>query len=443
MTNGGQSDAVSFTGKGTKSKDPLPVPAIICDAGKLAPIAMLQQLGRHRIPIVAIADDRNAIGLASRYISKKIIAPVPSHHPDYIGFLVDSVPRGVLFYSNDANAENIARHREELVRAGFSLLISDIGVLESVAQKERLYETSLHCGVKVPKSVAVSAANLADSAADVGYPCILKSTNLAGGVYEMVPDAHSLEPAFHRMYEIIHSSIWKHRNAGLMLQKWVSQKNVSLWNFNACVKNGEIVSFSMGRRLRTDIRRDGSIGSLLLYGETAYDESVFQANKRLLQQLKFDGIMESEWSLDSTHPEELYLYDFNPRPSGNIRWTLKSGVDMAHHYYRLSLGMPVSNVQPMASGIKYFKVICRDNDFLTSLDNPHFSWVDKLRVLGQDFAALLNAETHAVEIVDVRDLGPTLRAARDLLTVFGQKLLGGFRKLMRFLGFRPQQVAQT
>jgi predicted ATP-grasp superfamily ATP-dependent carboligase len=419
------------------------VPAIICDAGKLAPIAILQQLGRHRIPIVAIADDPKAIGLASRYISRRIIAPVPSHHADYIRFLLASVPRGVLFYSNDANAENIARHREELVKAGFSLLISDIGVLESVAQKEKLYETSLQCGVKVPKSVAVTSANLADAAADVTYPCILKSTNLAGGVYEMVPDAQSLDPAFRRMQEIIHSSIWKHRNAGLMMQKWVSQENVSLWNFNACVKNGEIVSYSMGQRLRTDVRRDGSIGSLLLYGETAYNEPVFLANQRLLRQLRFAGIMESEWSLDSKDPAGLYLYDFNPRPSGNIRWTLKSGVDMAHHYYRLSQGFPVSDVPPMASGVKYFKVICRDNDFLTSLDNPHFSWGDKLRVLGQDFVALLNAETHAVDIVDVRDLGPTLRAGRDLLSVFGRKLLGGLRKLMRLLGFRSQQVAQA
>lgn len=407
---------------------PIPYTAIIIDADKLCQIAIIQDLGRRGIPIVAIAANASAIGFRSRYVGRRIISPVPSHDVAYADFLLDEVPRGVLYYSNDAAAEMMARNRRILSDGGFSFLVSGPEVLEKLANKEQLYITASECGVRVPNSRLVAVSEAAQGAAAVGFPCILKSTNLAGGVYEPVASADAVEPAVRRMQAAISGADWRHRRANLMVQEWIPQDDTTLWNFNALVKNGEIVSFSMGTRIRTDIRRDGAIGSMLLYGRTGYHPDVHEANRRLLRHVRYDGIMETEWSQSRSDPKSLYLYDFNPRPSGNFRWTLKSGVPMALQYYQLSLGRIVTGNRAMNSGVPYFKIVTRQNDFLWALKNPRLSAFDKTRVLAQNLRALLRPGRNAIDIFDPGDPGPTAAAACEAVSYCWEELARVFKQ---------------
>ncbi len=396
-------------------------PAIVCDADKLSQVAIIQELGRLGVPVVALAEPAAAIGFASRYIAKRIVCPVSSHTPEYISFLIESVAPGVIFYSNDANAENISRHRRELLANGFELLISDISVLERVIQKDKLYKTACECSVPVPKCFPVSSAGeLSTVAADLRFPVILKSTNLAGGVYKFVHDLASVPAVFHEMTEIINSDGFRDRSARLMVQEWVPQENTKLWNFNACVQSGQIVCFSMGERIRTNRDRDGWIGSALLYGKTAYNHRIFEQNERILRHLRYDGIVETEWS---ESPSLIYLYDFNPRPSGNIRWALKSSTSIVEQYYRIARGLPPLP-QAMRNGVKYAKIFFRQNDFLDAISSGRLSMRDKLAVLAEDLAILARCRRNAVDILDLSDPGPTLRATGEIV----QRLSAALRR---------------
>jgi len=402
--------------------EPYDKPAIVCDAGMLSQVAIIQELGRLGIPVIALADSPSAIGFSSRYVGRRLLCSTPSYDPEYVRFLVSSAPRGVIFYSNDANTENMARHREELLACGFSILISSISTLERVTQKDRLFETALECGVSVPKCRLVSsAAELQDNAAEFGVPLILKSTNLAGGVYRFVRSRDAAPAVFHEMSELINDGNSRHRGARLMAQQWVPQADTKLWNFNACVKSGEIVCFSMGERIRTDVLPDGWRGSMLLFGKTAYNDRIFEENRRLLRHLEFDGIVETEWSESSPEPSPIYLYDFNPRFSGNIRWAFKSGVSLAEQYYRLALGMSARH-QNMRTGTVYAKVFFHRNDFVDAIDNPSLSVLQKLAVLKDDLLAVTRCRRHAVDILDPSDLRPTLRAAAELVSTLSARL---------------------
>jgi predicted ATP-grasp superfamily ATP-dependent carboligase len=400
---------------------PYEVPAIVCDADKLSQIAIIQELGHKGIPVVAVADSPRAIGFASKYVHRRVICPTPSYDPAYIGFLISNLPRGVIFYSNDANTENIARHREDLVAAGFRVFISDPATLERVIQKDRLHQTALECGVRVPKSSLVSsAAEVEAKLSEHGIPAILKSTNLAGGVYRFIASPQAAAAVFQQMRQLLESQPLRHRKAGLMIQQWVPQDGVTLWNFNASVKAGEIVSYSMGRRIRTDTRPDGTLGSILLFGRTEFHSCVLEENQRLLRHLKFDGMVETEWS-ESAVDGCLHLYDFNPRPSGNIRWTFQSGVSIGEDCYRLALGMPPIP-RTMKCGICYAKLIYRTNDLMESLTNANLSLARKLRVAWEDLMVLMGCHRHAVDVLDLKDIGPTLRAAGELASGFWASL---------------------
>ncbi|HLK48891.1 MAG TPA: hypothetical protein VKT49_12190 [Bryobacteraceae bacterium] len=408
----------------------LQTPAIVCDAEKLSQTAIIQELGRLGIPVVALSASAKAIGFGSRYVKQRIVCAVPSHEDPYVEFLISKAPRGVLFYSNDANTENVSRNRQRLASSGFSVFVSDPATLQRVIHKDQLFLTAQECGVLVPRCALVSsAAELEASIDGFGLPLILKSTNLAGGIYRFVTSRDAAVPTFQEMSEVIHSRDLEHRGSQLMAQQWIQQDDTRLWNFNACVQSGKIVSFSMGRRLRTDVRRDGSLGSMLLFGQTAFHAGIFEENQRLLEHLNFDGLVETEWSEGTAGPP-FYLYDFNPRPSGNIRWVFRSGVSLAEQYYRLALGLPAVP-QKMKIGTKYAKVFYRQNDFLHALEDHRRTTRERLRILADDLMMVVRCGRHAVDVLDPKDPGPTFRACSELGAVFSDKLIHGCKRFTR------------
>ncbi|HTT20936.1 MAG TPA: hypothetical protein VMG82_18525 [Candidatus Sulfotelmatobacter sp.] len=408
-------------------------PAIVCDAEKLSQVAIIQELGRNGIPVIALASTPSAFGFASRYVCQRIVSPVASHDPEYIGFLQSSVPRGVLFYSNDANTENIADSREMLLNAGFSLLISDRGTLERVINKYRLYLTARESGISVPQCAFVSSVHEArEKVEEFGVPVILKATNLAGGVYRLIESTVSVDAAFREMSETIASEDHRHRSAQLMVQRWISQAGAKLWNFSACVKAGEIVSFSMGQRIRSDLYPDGRLGSILLFGKTAYNKHIHELNTRLFRHIRFDGIVETEWSEHCGGEYDAFLYDFNPRPSGNIRWSFKSGVSLALQYYKLALGL-TPEPQTMRHGTLYAKIFYRWSDPIEALNNSRLTFREKAAILKDDLVAMMCCRRHAVDILDVADPGPTIRATAEL----SRNLLGRLQRRLKRYTWTP------
>jgi predicted ATP-grasp superfamily ATP-dependent carboligase len=417
-------------------------PAIVCDADKLSQIAVIQELGRLRIPVIAIASAPDAIGFASKYVTERIVCSVPSHDDAYVGYLQGLRQRGVIFYSNDASAENISRHREQLIADRFSIFVADIGTLKRVIQKEHLYETALECGIAVPKCVRVETVKELRSVLPAfHFPVILKSTNLAGGIYERIDTLEDAPAVLRRMRAVVGSEGFRHRQAGLMVQQWIPQQDMTLWNFNACAKGGEIIAFSMGRRIRTDVRADGTLGSILLFGRTEFDSAIHAANETLLRHLKFDGVVETEWS-KSSNGSDIYLYDFNPRFSGNIRWTFSAGVSLAGLVYRIALGQRFSE-QHMKTGINYAKVLYRQNDLLEAFGNRNYSKRQKIAVLKDDLLTLLRCKQHAVDILDLSDLRPTIHAIAELLSALTHRVAQRLRRKFHPKAWRSPEVRQV
>jgi predicted ATP-grasp superfamily ATP-dependent carboligase len=391
------------------------MPAIVCDANLLSQVAIIQELGRLKVPVTAIASAGTALGFASRYASKRIVAPVPSHSDAYAGYLIDSVEPGVIFCSNDANTELLSRRRDSLVAAGFRILVAKPEVLAGLIDKGALYRTGLECGVRVPECIPIEGLDELHAAGKrIGVPSILKSTNLAGGVYRAIGKEGEYDAALLEMRAVLGSSHYRHRNAGLILQKWIDPAGVRLWNFNACVQGGEIVSYAICERVRSDVSRQGTPGSALLYGRSAHNAAILNVSRRLLRHTGYEGILECEWSQSVTDPDDIYLYDFNPRPSGNIRWVMRSGAAVVEQYYRICLDLPVDRPGPSREGVRYIKFFYKDNDLLEALASRR-SLRAKLAIAFQDLACLVGFWKNAIDVFDPTDLRPTVRASMELL----------------------------
>jgi predicted ATP-grasp superfamily ATP-dependent carboligase len=404
-------------------------PALICDAEKLAQVATIQELGKHGIPIIALSSEPDAIGFHSKYVSKCIHIKFRSYTPQYIEYLVNHLPTGVIFYSNDANAECISKYKNYLSSAGFKFIINDYDTISKLLDKYELYLLTKHYPFSCPKSILIQNSNqLSELSNNMRFPVIVKPTNLAGGVYSFATRQADLPRLYHEMKALINSTKFSYRKPRLMLQEWVDQRNSSLWNFNACAINGNIISYSMGRRLRTDVKPDGSFGSMLLFGESEFNEAIYIANKIFLKSIYFSGIVETEWSMNQSN-NAVYLYDFNPRPAGNIRWVYKTGVSLALHYYCASLQLPITPNRTMNEGIKYYKILCHNNDFCRAVDNPYLSLKNKFQIFCGNLQALLNFRDCAIDIFDPQDIRPTIVAVQELPLLFGKATIKFLRQL--------------
>lgn len=421
-------------GAGVRGKLAVPgtakTPAIVCDAEKLSQIAIIQELGRSRIPVVAVSSDPRAAGFASRFVSLALRLRQPSYEGEYASALLKLAPRGVVFPSNDANAENLACQAELLREAGFAVYTSSIRVLEKLTNKHLLYETGAECGVRTPRSALIRTdAELESTTARFAYPLVLKPSNLAGGVYRLVKDRVLLWTEYQELRALLLTAPYRHRGAEIVVQEWIPQERSELWNISACVADGEITCMSMGRRVRTDRRRDGTIGSALLHGVSAFDEEVFALTQRLMRHVRYRGLVECEWSRRIGGGGAV-LYDVNPRPSGNIRWALASGAPLVEHYYRLALGQELGGSPVMKPGVAYFKVFWTQTDFGGAVENPACSRLEALRVGFRSVWALSPLRADVVDVWDRRDLGPTLAIVKQQLATMGRTALRRFRPLV-------------
>lgn len=391
-------------------------PAILCDVHLLSQIAILQDLGRRDIPVAALAPAPDAAGLASRYARQKLVAPVPSHSPGFINYLIASCPRGVLFPSNDASTELLAAHAPQLRQAGFHLLTSPPSTLAGLTDKLRLQETARACDVMVPESAPADSLDQCMLAAGrLGFPCVLKATRLAGGVYTVLHHPKQIPAAFMRMQAAIGRHEQSHRRSALLLQSWIDPAGVDLFNINLCARDGHIIDAAVCRRLRSDRTREGASGSTMLYGLSEHNQRVLAATARLVRHTRYSGLAECEWSQSRTPGGGLHLYDFNPRASGNIRWVFRAGIPLALQYYRLSLGLSPLPPSTMRPGVHYLKFFYHDNDLLEALTARTLPWRDKLAVAVQDLGCLLSFWRNAIDVLDPLDPRPTLRATRDLV----------------------------
>ncbi|MBN8730163.1 MAG: hypothetical protein J0L64_06440 [Acidobacteria bacterium] len=390
---------------------------------------------------MALSPDPHAAGLASKFATQALTLPLMSHEEEHVGVLLEKAPRGVIFPSNDANVQNLARHAEILAEAGFHFYAPSSAALDGLINKDSLCATCAECGVRTPRSTLVRTEDdLAHAAERFAYPLLLKPTNLAGGVYRLVPERSKLREQYQELRSLLLTAPYRHRKAGIMVQEWIPQESAELWNITGCVADGEITCAAMGRRLRTERRRDGTTGSALLHGVSAYDEEIYGLTQKLLRHVRYRGLVECEWSKSIADGGGTVLYDVNPRPSGNIRWALGSGAPLVEHYYRLALGLEPSRGPVMQEGIEYFKVIWAQTDIGGALENPAYSPLDVVRVGLQNVRAMLPFSRAVVDVWDTRDAGPTWSIVRQQS---GRLLRGALRKLRPHRRWDPAQAGRA
>lgn len=150
-------------------------PCIVLGLETQIGLSIVRELGRAGVPVIGIAQEPDAIGLKSRYLTRGLVASKP-RSPELIAMiraLGEEVGECCLITVSEANLIWLAAHRNEFGRV--KPVLPAQAALEIVLDKQRTLQTAQSLGMAVPATA--EPASMAEAellARRLRFPVVLK-----------------------------------------------------------------------------------------------------------------------------------------------------------------------------------------------------------------------------------------------------------------------------
>lgn len=158
---------------------PLPIkclpPCIVLGLETQIGLSIVRELGRAGVPVIGIAQEPNAIGLASRYLWRKYVVKEPRSAMliEQIRALGEELGPCCLITVSEANLGWLALHREAFGKV--HPVVPTAAKLNVVLDKQLTLQAAREVGIAVPQSVEPISMRQAQAlAATFSFPAVLK-----------------------------------------------------------------------------------------------------------------------------------------------------------------------------------------------------------------------------------------------------------------------------
>lgn len=327
---------------------------------------IIRSLGKRKIPIIGLSTKKNCSAFYSKYITKKMISPPSRDENQFIEFLIKSVPKGVLFASDDHTAILFSEKREILDRKGFLINFPSKATLLMGFDKWLCYLQALKIGIPCAYTRLIeNREDLDDMSRSMQYPFIIKATTLAGGNYIRVQRPEEVIQAFTQMESLILSKENRLLHPKLIAQEWLDYDMEDIWCVEAYYdRYGNARGFFPIKKIRTVMYRGGTYGSRLYAGESFPNEEIVSLTRKLLDGLEWKGFAHLDW-VYCKKKNQYYLTEINPRLPGFSFFPSQAGFEMAYYYYADLTGesFNVPEVKP----VLYFETLRYPGDISSTL----------------------------------------------------------------------------
>ena len=293
-----------------------PAPAVVSSCEYPNGLAAIRSLGRRGIDVVAVDDDRRAVGMSSRY-ARPVLAPSPMK--DVSGFVSALSDLGdtlagpaVFFATSDPVLRAVAENDGELGER-YLYPFPPWRTLGPIQDKWVQIRAAEEAGVPVPRTVAAPTTEL-------GFPVVVKPEmpfpfrlSQPGVHAYFCRDLGETEEAFARCADF-----------RPMVQEFIPGGDDDLYTFGTYVTAaGEALGFFSGRKLR---QSPPLVGSCRV-AEAVWVDDVVEQGLALVQALGYYGICQVEFKLDR-RDGRFKLIEVNTRPWGFHGLSTACGVDL-------------------------------------------------------------------------------------------------------------------
>ncbi len=357
-------------------------PAIVFHVAFANGLGVIRDLSLAGVPVLGLDPNPRSIGLCSRFAAGMLCPDPKEDEEAFLAFLEWLGPRlpdrAVLFPTHDEYIWPLSRHAERL-QPWYIVPFSRWDAMERLYDKRAQMEAAVRAGVDMPRTVYVdSIADLERGADEIGFPAIFKP--IESLAFKTRFQKHVLEIQSRDELEAVYA---RADDCGtLMLQEVIPGGDEELWTYGSYFdeQSRPLAEFT-GHKLRQHPVRFGHCRMAV----SRWDDEVAQAGERLLRELRYWGVSQTEFKRDP-RDGRYCLMEVNARHWMWHSLAAACGVNLSLAAYRDAIGRPfVAGRQ--VDGRKWVVAVTDVRDALAEFrrgERPVGEWARSYRGVVQD-----------------------------------------------------------
>jgi D-aspartate ligase len=325
--------------------------ALVMDADYRG-LAVVRSLGRHGIPVWVLQHGDQLLATLSRYNRRTLSWPSQDEE-EKVNFLVnladrESIRDWVLFPTGDEGAALVARHHK-ILGEHFQLTTPPWDVLQWWYDKRFTYRLADRVGVDHPWTLYPANGEQV-AASECPYPVILKPAYCSSFNRFTASKAWRIDNREQLLARYDEAKTLVDPGA-LMIQEVIPGGGESQFSYTALCQDGRAIASLTARRTR-QIPMD--FGRASTFVETVDDPTISATAVRLIETLRYTGIVEVEFKRDR-RDGKLKLLDINPRVWGWHSLCGPAGVDYPYLLWLLTIGESIPATKA-AVGVRWVRM---------------------------------------------------------------------------------------
>jgi predicted ATP-grasp superfamily ATP-dependent carboligase len=345
-------------------------PAIVLGVETQIGLALVRELGRAGVPVVAVSHDAHAIGLASRYVWRRVVCGPPRSQRviDELNRLGAELGPVSLLTVSEANLAWINSVRGRLgdqIRPA----VPAQAALAKVLDKSLTLDTARAVGVQVPLTLEVSSlAELQLSASSFPYPAVLKwkdpnavaprlsARGLALFKAEYVLDEAGLLAVGHRYADL---GEWP------LIQQYCPGRGLGQFFY---MRDGVPIRRFQHLRI-AEWPPEGGFSAVCDALPLDQHLALQERSVALLQALGWEGVAMVEYRYDDASRQAV-LMEVNGRFWGSLPLAVACGAGFALHAHAAALGMAPPRLPPPRTDLRCRMLIAEIKGLVRVLFQP-------------------------------------------------------------------------
>jgi predicted ATP-grasp superfamily ATP-dependent carboligase len=308
-------------------------------------LGVVRSLGRRGIPVWILKQGGNLLATTSRFVRRNVPWPA-GDEGSQIDYLLDlgaghQLDGWVLFPTDDYAVALISRHREVLA-SQYQVTVPPWEELRWACDKRLLHDLAHKLAIHQPWTACPCKREELETL-DCPFPVVLKPVIRVQPNSLAVPKAWRADdrPSLLALYDKACALV---APKNLMIQEMVPGGGEGQFSYAALYKDGCSIASVVARRTR---QFPMDFGQFSTYVETVDEPQVIEPAVRLLQAIRFTGLVEVEFKKDP-RDGEYKLLDINPRVWGWHTLSRRVGIDFPYLLWLLVMGEPVPRLRGRA-----------------------------------------------------------------------------------------------
>jgi predicted ATP-grasp superfamily ATP-dependent carboligase len=293
-----------------------------------AGVFAVRRFGELGIEVTAADNHALAIGMHSKYVTKKVLLPNLRKDPlGYARALIEELETGEYDYYFPAFEEQLlmSNYRDK-INSLVSTTLPERDLLMRLHDKAALQKTAEAAGVKYPETFKPRSIDEAEAIIDsIDYPVYVKMRQTSNSTgLRLIEDPQKLRDAY---YDVIRRNDLDENQLPLIQRRVVGPEVV----VSALAQNGNLISGIPYMGVRCIPRSGGTT----VCRQTVVSDQIIEEAKKIIVHTRWSGFIGMDFLVDD-QTGDLYVIDCNTRPSVGINVAHFAGADLLPEWMKVA-----------------------------------------------------------------------------------------------------------